>query len=165
MARFEAKNTSRAELDRVFRQIMARNNQLLKRIGTTQVRALFDGGEDIRVRAQEILREKGHYVSGNLFRSLNTQIIAPGGRGAAGVDPGPCRERLQRARGEEQPIGRSRDDAAVEVGTSIEYAACVEGLDDGGYLFPASEEKFDPATETFSNAIQGELKRWSAGGG
>lgn len=163
MARFEAKNTSRAELDRVLRQISARNEKLLQRIGGTRVRALFEGGEDMRVRAQQILREKGHYVTGNLYRSLNTQVIAPGGQGAAGEDAGPCRDRLERTRGTTQPI--SRVDAAVEVGTSVEYGPCVEGLDDGGYLFPASEEKFDAATQTFRDAIDGDLKKWAAGGG
>lgn len=162
MARFEAKNTSPAELNRVLRQITARNEKLVQRIGGTRVRALLEGGEEMRDRARQILREKGHYVTGNLWRSLNAQVIAPGGQGAAGEDAGPCRERLERTRGTMQPI--SRADAAVEVGTSVEYGPCVEGLEDGGFLFPASEEKFDPATQTFRDAIQGDLKKWAAGG-
>jgi len=75
-------------------------------------KALFRGGVIIQRRAQEILREKGHIVTGNLFNNIRTSEVEGDGI-----------------------------DMAVNIGSDVSYAIYVELLPDGGYLVPAFREK------------------------
>jgi hypothetical protein len=104
----------------------------LRNLNTNLGRALQNAGQIIEARAKEIITEKGHIVTGNLRRSINTQVVQTGST------------------------------LAAEVGTFVFYAPFVEALPDGGYLFPASEEKFGEVTTILAEqGIVPALKKWS----
>lgn len=138
MARFEAR-LLRGDIEKELRKIAARNTMLLKVMvgddeASTAAKALLDGGMIIAARAQEILTEKGHIVTGNLRRSISAQLNTT------------TRNRIE-----------------VEVGTWVEYAPFVEALPDGGYLFPASEEAFPTVVQIMEErGVNAVLVRWAA---
>ncbi len=74
----------------------------------------------IAARATEILKEKEHWITGTLGRSVHV--------GNSGI-----KNAVKR-------IGR--DILETEVGSWIEYARKIEDLPDGGYVWQAFEEKF-----------------------
>jgi hypothetical protein len=131
MAKFEAK-LRRIFIERMLKEIRKRNRQLLEDLQTNVGRALQRGGLLIEARAKEILTEKGHIVTGNLRRSINTQIIRTGG-----------------------------DRLFVEVGSFLFYAPFIEALPDGGFLFPAAQQQFPAVMKLLVvEGIKPALIRW-----
>ena len=76
-------------------------------------KGMFRAGVAVQKRAQEIITEKGHVVTGNLRRSIHTEVTV------------------------------EEDKMEVQIGTNVEYAPYVEALPDGGYLFPAYWQEKD----------------------
>ena len=120
--------------------------------------ALFRAGVKVQARAQEILTEKGHVVTGNLRRSLMTEsFVDPSGKGwfvrvAADTD------RL--AEGYlAQKEGKIADNAErgsgnrLSIGTFVYYAPFVELLPDGGYMLPARLEMQEQVVRDISDVI------------
>jgi hypothetical protein len=136
MGKFIAKNLSQRELSKVLKQATDRNKELLRDLtGNALGRIMVNAGQLIEARAKEIITEKGHIVTGTLRRSINTQL---------------------------QKAGVLSQRLTVEVGTAIHYAPYVEALPDGGYLFPASEQKFNEVTTILSEqGVVPALKKWS----
>jgi hypothetical protein len=116
MARFVCR--TRAEVQKATREIQKRNVKLFKDISGGQTKILFNAIQIVEARAKEILTEKGHIVTGNLRRSINTSVVESTGHRSL-----------------------------VAVGSFVDYAPFVEALPDGGYLFPASEETFATVTK------------------
>jgi hypothetical protein len=114
------------------KRLQARNRELLKLISGGLPRTMMNAGQIIEARAKEILTEKGHVVTGNLRRSINTQLI----------------DATERR-------------VVVAVGSFVEYAPFVERLPDGGFLFPASVETL-PQTIRFvyDNGIKKPELNW-----
>ena len=132
MARFEAK-LRRVFIERMIREIKRRNRLLVEDLQTNIGRTLQRGGLLIEARAKEILTENGHIVTGNLRRSINTQVIRTGA-----------------------------DRLYVEVGSFLFYAPFVEALPDGGYLFPAAEQQFPAVTRLLlDEGLRPALVRWA----
>jgi len=148
MAKFVARNLSRQELAKLLKEIQKRNAELLRTLQLDSARALLHGCQIIEARAKEILTEKGHVVTGTLRRSINSTVRVEGS--VAG-------------RALLQLTGRAHGARIVgEVGTFVYYAPFVEALPDGGYLFPASEEKFQEVTELLAaEGIVPSIRRWS----
>jgi hypothetical protein len=127
-----------ADLGRLIAQefaiIRKKNAQLLLDVQSSVGRSLFRGGLLVQARAKEIITEKGHVKTGNLRRSINTQLTRSGPGG---------------------------DRISAEVGTFVEYAPNVEALPDGGYLFPASEEAFPQVVALLArDGLLPALERW-----
>lgn len=130
MAKYRAKNLK--ETVRILKLIQKRNTEFIEQISSELPRVMVNAGQIIEARAKEILTEKGHVVTGNLRRSINTQIV------------------------EAQEMS-----VRVEVGTFVDYAIYVEALPDGGFLFPASEETFPVVTQfLFERGIRPQVVRW-----
>jgi len=107
----------REQINAEIRHIRERNASLRALLQNDFVRVVQQGGIIIADRAKEILTEKGHIVTGNLRRSISSQVVA--------VNEG---------------------SVDVEVGTWLVYAPKIEALPDGGFLYPAAEETFDEVT-------------------
>lgn len=131
MARFNAKTN--AEVAKATREIIKRNKKLIETLQAAGVaKDLFNACQIVEARAKEILTEKGHVVTGNLRRSINTSIIEAG-------------------------VSRAR----VDVGSFVSYAPFVEALPDGGYLFPASEQTFEQVNKFLvEHGVLPALKEW-----
>ena len=95
-----------------------------KNIKAELQKEIFQAGTLIQVEAQRILTEKGHVVTGNLRRSINTQVIV--------------QDTL----------------LEVDIGTNVEYAPYIEALPDGGYLFPAYWAKKDEVMARLQRAVK-----------
>lgn len=121
-----------AELANIAKETQA----ILDRLGSdSAARKMQQGGLIIQARAQEILTEKGHILTGALRRSMNTRTY-PEATGA-GVN------------------------LVTEVGSFMEYAPYVEALPDGGYLAEAAEETFEQVTNFVGEQlVDPELRRW-----
>lgn len=121
-----------AELANIARETQA----ILERLGSdSAARKMQQGGLIIQARAQEIITEKGHIVTGALRRSINTRTF-PEATGA-GVN------------------------LVTEVGSFMEYAPYVEALPDGGYLAEAAEETFEQVTSFVGEQlVEPELRKW-----
>ena len=76
-------------------------------------KGMFRAGVAVQKRAQEILTYNKHVVTGNLRRSIHTEVTV------------------------------EEDKMEVQIGTNVEYAPYVEALPDGGYLFPAYWQEKD----------------------
>ena len=120
------------EVDAELRRIAAESEKLLQTLeNDAAARKLQQGGLIIQARSQEILTEKGHIVTGALRRSGNTRTV------------------------------RTSQGLATEVGYFMFYAPFVEALSDGGFLLPASEEKFDEVSQFVAEQlVQPTLRRW-----
>ena len=81
-------------------------------------------------RAQEIITEKGHVVTGNLRRSI---------QGKSGMV--------------------SQYEVHGTVGTDVPYAPFIEALPDGGYLFQAYKEKMKEAENYLIVGIRQIIRR------
>jgi hypothetical protein len=117
MAKYVA--TNKEQVLAALQKIKERNLRMLKQIQSNMPRVMMNAGQIIEARAKEIITEKGHIVTGNLRRSINTQL------------------------GE---VSATRIE--VLVGTWVEYAPFVEALPDGGFLFPAAIESL-PAVNRY----------------
>jgi hypothetical protein len=95
-----------------------------KNIKAELQKEIFQAGTIIQVEAQRILTEKGHVVTGNLRRSINTQVVV------------------------EDTL------LEVDIGTNVEYAPYIEALPDGGYLFPAYWAKKDEVMQRLQRAVK-----------
>lgn len=131
MATFKAKN--RAEVNRALREIQKRTEELVKGIsGSSMTKTLFNAVQIVEARAKEILTEKGHIVTGNLRRSINTSIVE-----------------------------NSAKVSRVQVGSFVEYAPFVEALPDGGFLYPAVVETFDQVSRYMvEHGLAPAIKNW-----
>lgn len=116
MATRQARNT--AETIRQLQALQRKNQQLLRRVQSGLPRTMLNAGQILQARAQEILTEKGHVVTGNLRRSIATQLLEA-----------------------------TKEKVEVAVGTHVAYAPYIESLPDGGFLFPASIETFEQVTK------------------
>lgn len=130
MAKYVA--TNKEQLAAALAKIKERNLRLLKQLQSNMPRVMLNAGQIIEARAKEIITEKGHVVTGNLRRSINTQL------------------------GE---VSATRIE--VLIGTWVEYAPFVEALPDGGFLFPAAIESL-PAVNRYLavNGILPTLVDW-----
>jgi hypothetical protein len=130
VAKYTARN--KEEVAAALKAIKARNAKMLVAIMSGMPRVMLNAGQIIEARAKEIITEKGHVVTGNLRRSINTQL------------------------GEVTPLK-----IEVLVGSFVEYAPFVENLPDGGFLFPAAVESV-PAYNRFLavNGILPHLVDW-----
>lgn len=104
-------------------RVMGRN------ISAVLPRAALRGGTVIETEAKRKIVEKGHVITGNLLRSINTQL------------------------GKVTPT-----EAEALIGTWVLYAKYVEALDDGGFLFEASEEKLAEALRVAAETIEDAMK-------
>jgi hypothetical protein len=131
MAKYKAKNL--AETAAALRIIKKKNSDMIRKVrGSELARVAMQAGFIVEARAKEILTEKGHVVTGNLRRSINTQLVSVG-----------------------------TYSATVQVGTFVVYGPYIENLPDGGFLFPASIQTF-PEVSRFLNerGIVPILKAW-----
>jgi hypothetical protein len=94
---------------RILERIAKKQEKMLVEIQSGFPRVMFQAGTIVQARAQEIITEKGHVVTGNLKRSIHTVVEI-----------------------------RSRTRVAAIVGTFVEYAPFVEALPDGGFMFEAA---------------------------
>jgi len=116
-------------------EAMALNTKLLEDGIPEEIRkAITQGMSEISTRAQEILTEKNHVVTGNLRRSIVPVAVVEGNEiaGMAGSFP-PGMEGF--------------------IGSDAPYAPIVERLPDGGYLKPAFDEKKKDVQEWIGKAI------------
>lgn len=120
------------QVDAELRRIAAESEKLLQTLESdAAARKAQQGGLIIQARSQEILTEKGHIDTGALRRSANTRTV----REALGL--------------------------STEVGYFMFYAPFVEALPDGGFLLPASEEKFEEVSQFIAEQlVQPTLRRW-----
>jgi hypothetical protein len=130
MARYRARNIK--ETIKILEKLRQKNQDFLRGVRGRLPRVMINAGQLVEARAKEILTENGHVVTGNLRRSINTQIVEA-----------------------------SESRVTVEVGTFVEYAPFVENLPDGGFLFPAAEQTFPLVVRLlFENGVRPELVRW-----
>lgn len=119
--------------------------------------AMFRAGVKVQVRAQEILTEKQHVVTGNLRRSLMTQSsVDPSGKGwfvriSADTDRLEAGYGKSKGGGGDEPIDSGANE--LSVGTFVYYAPFVELLPDGGYMLPARLEKQEEVVKDLSDVI------------
>ena len=120
------------QVDAELRRIAAETEKLVQTLESdAAARKAQQGGLIIQARSQEILTEKGHIDTGALRRSGNTRTV------------------------------RDTQGLSTEVGYFMFYAPFVEALPDGGYLAPASEEKFDEVSQFIAEQlVQPTLRRW-----
>ena len=133
MAKYTAKTLD--ETNAALRIIKQKNNRMVADMqGKNLGKLAMQAGLIVEARAKEIITEKGHVVTGNLRRSINTQLLEVG-----------------------------TYSARVGVGTFVVYGPYIENLPDGGYLLPAAVETF-PEVSKFLNerGVVPVLKRWGA---
>jgi hypothetical protein len=109
MARYNARNLD--ETIKFLTLIGEKDKKLLAQTKSAMPRVLMGTGQINQARAQEIIQEKGHVDTGNLVRSINTQL------------------------GE-----LSEERTEVLVGTFVIYAGKIENLPDGGYMFESTQQ-------------------------
>jgi hypothetical protein len=110
--------------------------------------ALFRAGVKVQARAQEIITEKRHVITGNLRRSILTEVHIPDGGGygvrifasEAELESGfeSNKNKVKELEKNGKNVPKKFENVA---GTFVYYAAFVELLPDGGFLLPATLEK------------------------
>jgi hypothetical protein len=131
MADYRARNLK--ETNDALKAIRKKNTEMVAALqGSKLGRIAIQGGNIIEARAKEIITEKGHVVTGNLRRSINTQLSE-----------------------------LEAFSATVEVGTFVSYGPYIENLPDGGYLYPASIQTNEQVTKFFNdNGVKVVLREW-----
>lgn len=131
MARYTARSPK--ETAQILRIIKGKNTEMIRKVrGSELGKIAVQAGLIVEARAKEIITEKGHVVTGNLRRSINTQLTEVG-----------------------------QYSATVQVGSFVEYAPFVENLPDGGFLLPAAIETFPEVSEFLNEkGIVPVLKAW-----
>ena len=115
MATWQARNP-----EEFARQLEAHAKQYEKMqrvMGLKVAEAVTKAARPIQARAKEIIKEKGHVVTGDLGRSINVLPFV------------------------------ERDVVGAEIGSFMEYSVFVEALPDGGYLGPAFEQRHELASK------------------
>lgn len=132
-----------------------------KNIRSHMEKALFRAGTKIQRRAQEILTENGHVVTGNLRRSIITDVVIPDTKGfsvtivaseselEAGFNKNKSKVDELQANGKTVPHKYKSI-----TGTFVYYAPFVEALPDGGFMLPAVLEMKDEVLQDLSDVIQ-----------
>ena len=121
------------ELDKALREIRKKGDVMVKAIQSNLGRVTLNAAQIIEARAKEIITENGHIVTGTLRRSINSQL-------------------------EEVTYSVAR----ANVGTFVEYGPAIENLPDGGFLFPAFEEKAAEVSEfLYAKGVKPHLEEWS----
>lgn len=126
--------------------------------------ALARGGMLISTRGVEIIKEKGHVVTGTLWRSVHVGF--PGAQhggdfGAAFGGANLASAAMTNAHGEQAQVGPST--FQVHIGSWIYYAYFVERLPDGGFMYPAFKQRSESAMNytirLISIMLESELSR------
>lgn len=131
MSNYWAKNPK--ELDKALREIQKKGNVMVKGIQSNLGRVTLNGAQIVEARAKEIIKEKGHVITGTLGRSINSQL-------------------------EEVTYSVAR----ANIGTFVEYGPAIENLPDGGFLFPALEETAAEVSEfLYSKGVKPHLEGWA----
>lgn len=121
-----------AETNSKLRMIQKKTIKILADVRDGAPRTMLGAGQIVQARAQEILTEKGHVVTGNLRRSINTQLGEVSARRVESI-----------------------------VGTWVIYARKIENLPDGGYLFPATEQSVGIVNRyIYENGIRPAYVQW-----
>lgn len=108
----------------------ARIKRMTQEFGSELPNIFVRGGTKIQKTAQKKITEKGHVVTGNLRRSLNTQVT-----------------------------DYSTDRVKVAVGTWVAYAPKIENLPDGGFLFEAFDEERAEVLRYIRNRLDAVIRR------
>lgn len=130
MAKFKGRGFDQTVVN--LKRLQARNLELVRLVQSGLPRTMLQAGLIVQARAQEILTEKGHVVTGNLRRSINTQLVEA-----------------------------TETRVTVAVGTFVVYGPFIESLPDDGYLYPASVQT-TPQTVPFiyRNGIAPYERHW-----
>lgn len=131
-----------------------------KEIRSHMIPALYRAGVKVQRRAQEIIGEKGHVVTGNLRRSIITEAVVPEGSGFS-VTISASEKELEQ--GFHKNKGKVNEYLAngknvpkkfeSSTGTFVYYAPFVEALPDGGYMLPSFLEKKDEVIKDLNAVI------------